>query len=727
MSIFKARVEYEVTDASAKTYSFPFPYLRKEFIKVSILHTDNSITALTYGVDYSVDNLTITLVTAPSVSEHLIIYRETTTDKIITWNDGSILLAKDMNTKDAQMLHLQEEQKDYLLANALATSVTGTKETIWSAQNHRITDVSDPKEPQDAVTKHYMESVQDGFVSRNTSLLKQTTTQATNAKNSASSSATSASNSASSASASETSNQSAKKWAESTASPDNKADTDSTTGKTQSSRSWALYSKTKAQEAATSASTATTQAGTATTQATNAKNSASQSAKSASASATSASNAKTSETNAKASETQAGTYASSASSSASASAKSANNAKTSETNAANSAKQAAESAGVFQDFQGATASTDGNGGKVPKPLAGEQNRYLKGDGTWVQIEPLIIAMNPVAYYRDVVWSGSKTTLVTPNKFSVNIGGQGYLMNTQHSLSINDSENWDKADFATPANRKGKDFYIYACQGTNYIPKIVLSNNSTVPENYTALTSRKIGGFHCECADVGTISNHPLSGYVAGDILPASVWDLHHRPISAPEGMVFTGRIWVDIYLPSWDGSKLVSEYNNVICDGAGAYPLTGTGFAETFAKINKRLLSYDEMSTIAKGIEEGVNIKNSADPNTTGGHVSTTGRRMISNIGCEDCTGVLWQWLSDLFGQGFTSGWVTNESTINTTVGEPNRGSVWGGSLGRLLLGGSWADGSPCGSRAASVYDLASRGGGLYSARGASEPLIRKT
>lgn len=243
VSIFKARVEYEVTDASVKTYSFPFPYLRKEFIKVSILHTDSSITALTYGVDYSVDDLTITLVTSPSMSEHLIIYRETTTDKIITWNDGSILLAKDMNTEDAQMLHLQEEQKDYLIANALATSVTDTKETIWSAQNHRVTDVSDPKEPQDVVTKHYMESVQDGFVSRNTSLLEQATTQATNAKNSASSSATSASQSASSASASETSNQSSKKWAEATDSPDGEVDTQSRTGKTQSSRSWSLQAE----------------------------------------------------------------------------------------------------------------------------------------------------------------------------------------------------------------------------------------------------------------------------------------------------------------------------------------------------------------------------------------------------------------------------------------------------------------------------------------------------
>lgn len=375
MSIFKARVEYEVTDTSVKTYSFPFPYLRKEFIKVSILHTDNSVTALTYGVDYSVDDLTITLVTAPSVSEHLIIYRETTTDKIITWNDGSILLAKDMNTEDAQMLHLQEEQKDYLLANALATSVTGNKETIWSAQNHRVTDVSDPKEPQDAVTKHYMENVQGGFVSANTALVQEANKQASAAKASQESAKASATQADESERASLASANLAEAWATSTTSPDNIADTDSTTGKTQSSRSWALYSKSKAQEAATSATNAKTQAETATTQAANAKTSASQSASSASASATSASNAKTSETNAKTSETQAGTYAGNSKTSADA-------AKTSETNAATSAKQAAESAGVFQDFKGATASADGTSGKVPKPLAGQQDKVLKADGTW---------------------------------------------------------------------------------------------------------------------------------------------------------------------------------------------------------------------------------------------------------------------------------------------------------------------------------------------------------
>lgn len=305
---FKARVEYEVTDGTQLLYTFPFSYLRKKFIKVDVLHADDSITTLTYGVDYVVNDLSLNLTNPAKVGEHLIIYRQTTTDKIITWNDGSILLASDMNTEDVQMLHLQEEQQDYIQSHSINTKTdSATKEVLWDALNHRVINVSDPIDPQDAVTKHYMESVQDGFVARNTSLLEQATTQANNAKNSASSSATSASMSASSASASETYNRSSKKWAESTGSPDLEADTDSTTGLTQSSRSWALYSKTKAQEAATSATNAKSSETNARASEINAKTSETKALTSEQKAKTSETNAKESETRAKTSETNAKT------------------------------------------------------------------------------------------------------------------------------------------------------------------------------------------------------------------------------------------------------------------------------------------------------------------------------------------------------------------------------------------------------------------------------------
>lgn len=376
---FKARVEYEVTDGTQLLYTFPFSYLRKKFIKVDVLHADNSITTLTYGVDYVVNDLSLTLTNPAKEGEHLIIYRQTTTDKIITWNDGSILLASDMNTEDAQMLHLQEEQQDYIQAHSINTKTdSATKEVLWDALNHRVINVSDPKDPQDAVTKNYMETVQGGFVAANTILVQEATKQASAAKSSQEAAKTSETNAKTSETNSEISHQNAKKWAETTESPDGEADMDSATGRTQSSRSWALYSKAKAQEAATSATNAKTSETNAKASETNAKTSEMKAA-------TSEANAKAYETNAKTSETKASASASSSASSASASATSATNAKTSETNAANSAKQAAESAGVFQDFKGATADTDGNGGKVPKPLAGQQEKFLKADGTWGEV------------------------------------------------------------------------------------------------------------------------------------------------------------------------------------------------------------------------------------------------------------------------------------------------------------------------------------------------------
>lgn len=323
---FKARVEYEVTDGTQTTYTFPFSYLRKKFVMVSILHSDASETALEYGVDYTVNDLSVSLTTPAQVGEHIIIYRQTSTDKIVTWNDGSILLARDMNTEDAQMLHLQEEQQDYIMAHAISTKVTSDKEVLWDALNHRVINVSDPKDPQDAVTKNYMETVQGGFVAANTILVQEATKQASAAKSSQEAAKTSETNAHTSETNSEISHQLAKKWAEAMDSPDDEADTDSTTGKTQSSKEWALYSKTKAQEAATSATNAKSSETNAKTSETNAKTSETKAA-------VSEANAKTSETNAKSSETK--------------SKDSENAARVSEQNAAESARVATENAMDF--------------------------------------------------------------------------------------------------------------------------------------------------------------------------------------------------------------------------------------------------------------------------------------------------------------------------------------------------------------------------------------------
>lgn len=93
--------------------------------------------------------------------------------------------------------------------------------------------------------------------------------------------------------------------------------------------------------------------------------------------------AATSASNAAASATAAASSASSAAQEATNAAASATAAATSEANAADSA--AAAQAAIATDMTGATASTAGTHGLVPAPSAGDNDKFLRGDGTWAAL------------------------------------------------------------------------------------------------------------------------------------------------------------------------------------------------------------------------------------------------------------------------------------------------------------------------------------------------------
>lgn len=316
------------------------------------------------------------------------------------------------------------------------------------------------------------------------------------------------------------------------------------------------------------------------------------------------------------------------------------------------------------------------------------------------------------FSRDSLFTSNKTFIVIPKNMRININGEAYI--STHNVTLNTS--------TLGENLAGKDVYIYALAGSGTEPDFVLSLNSTVPTGYTAENSRKIGGFHCLCKDVGIIEGHALSGYVAGDILPATRWDLEHRPKGSPEGFAYEELTdcWIAIYLPSWDGTKLVSVYNGVIADGSSAKKWHGEAFYEQFVKQGMRLVWRHEFQMGAKGSNEQTNVQGSSDPNTTGGHVDTAGRRMISNIGLEDCCGVLWQFAMDL---GFADGSGWTNSVYHSAVDDRNYGQTYG-TLYRLLLGSGWNDGVACGSRSAACYVSSASVGVGGSSRGASEPRI---
>jgi len=252
----------------------------------------------------------------------------------------------------------------------------------------------------------------------------------------------------------------------------------------------------------------------------------------------------------------------------------------------------------------------------------------------------IIAALPAHYERSRMWknkgsgnAANRRTLVTPDFLTVNINNVGYALLAAVEFDLNaDSGVWDTlegTDYSTAANRAGKDFYVYACTSvSDPVPVIFVSAATTFPSGYAANTSRKIGGFHCECVDVGTISGHALTGYLAGDILPRSVWDLQHRSAGPQAGMVWAGKtdfdsafygapIWVAIYLASGTGASTTSVNGGTISDTRN-----WMDFVDDFAAIGCRLLEDDEFQSIAAGSNEESNIATGADPATTGGHTA---------------------------------------------------------------------------------------------------------
>lgn len=310
---------------------------------------------------------------------------------------------------------------------------------------------------------------------------------------------------------------------------------------------------------------------------------------------------------------------------------------------------------------------------------------------------------------------------------------------------------------------GRDYYLYLVpDGTGV--KIAVSCNSTYPNDisadYTASNTRKIGQLHTLCADAGSdltmtapaspnsaavgdtylvkqydaddedgfhkfysktvtavtagtyydtvTTAHPLAGFLAGDILPESVFCLTFHPWSDGSGMCYDidTDIMADIYLQSGTGSGTASVYGAATTDTRQQ-----PNHQDDMRQTRKRLMTDLEFLSAALGSNEKTVIKGTADAVTTGGHTDTAGRRMVSAIGLEDCCGFLWQWLSDL---GPTGG-----SGFGTYDGHASFGQSYGTPYG-LRAGGDWIDSASCGSRSRSASNARSDAGANCGCRGSS-------
>lgn len=304
------------------------------------LISDESITELTQGTDFTVTDRVVTLAAATTLK--IKIYRQTATKPLVGWADASILKAADMTVQSTQLLHLAEETSDLAQDGGLSKDTT---DNVWDAKFNKIKNLLDPTDPGDAVTLGYITKNQDSLLNqlKNTGATQNSAIVATgdtqNARLNATgdtqnkrltdtgntyvSTMTTLKDTATiKANDASTSAELSKKWAVSTTSPDGAADS-------KSSKTWAEDARKSANNSAFAATASQNSATASATSSTNASNSANASkqsanasANSASASASSAYSASTSASNAKISET---------------------NAKTSEINAANSAKAALQS------------------------------------------------------------------------------------------------------------------------------------------------------------------------------------------------------------------------------------------------------------------------------------------------------------------------------------------------------------------------------------------------
>ncbi len=320
----------------------------------------------------------------------------------------------------------------------------------------------------------------------------------------------------------------------------------------------------------------------------------------------------------------------------------------------------------------------------------------------------------VAYSPFLVRSGpAELTINADTAIKIIANGKHKVFTDRVDLKIPLLDALDTGSTMLP----GKDYYVYFVDTGDYA-EVVVSLASTFPQGATAENSRKIGGFHTLCADVGGIPTHPLSGYTSGSVLPNSVWCLTHRPRSAPEGMVYDAMdgIWADIYLASVAAGKLVSVYKGVIADGTSNPAFHWYKFDQWLRAVKKRMPSQGEFVSLSLGANQGTNIAGSSDPGTTGGHTDTAGRRMISNIGCEDTCGVLWQWGIES-GAGGAGSWANAYSGLDGGVAgqhylAPNR----------PRLGGNWASGASCGSRGSYWYNGPLSVRADFGVRGVTEP-----
>ena len=119
-----------------------------------------------------------------------------------------------------------------------------------------------------------------------------------------------------------------------------------------------------------------------------------------------------------------------------------------------------QASGAVNDMTGATATTPGAHGLVPAPAAGDQGKFLKGDGTWGTISQ---AASGISYNNAQSGLSATDTQGAIDELSADIGGRivSALRENAKYIPANVSQTYDFTD--TTKFKSGNAYLVFASQ------------------------------------------------------------------------------------------------------------------------------------------------------------------------------------------------------------------------------------------------------------------------
>ena len=158
-------------NGSATTFAVPFPYLLKAHVKLYLgynLLAGTFSSELVDGTGFTWTSGTqVQTTVAPAIGQTLTIIRQTPTSSLLVqWQDGSNLVAGDLQDSSLQTLYAVQEQQDrnglftaQQNANVLLRDGSVAMAANFSAGGNRIINLAAPTADSDAVNRGYVNSI----------------------------------------------------------------------------------------------------------------------------------------------------------------------------------------------------------------------------------------------------------------------------------------------------------------------------------------------------------------------------------------------------------------------------------------------------------------------------------------------------------------------------------------------------------------------------------------